>query len=292
MIATGLVLIFGINRVIKPLQSFSDITRKFADGDWNRRADVLSNDEVGLLANSFNDMADQLSSAYRSLEQKVDERTRQIRAAAEVAQNITTLSNVGEMLDKTVELIVQQFGFYQASIFMLDREGKYAEFKAGSGSATKDLAEKKYRLEVGSASIIGWVSKNNQPRIASDTLDDQLRLKNELLSETHSEATVPISIGNLVLGILDVQSTQPNAFSPETIVTLQTLASQIAAAIQTMGLAESSEVNFEEIEQLYRSSRLIADANSEMEMLKISGQILKKRRILLLCFTCKEISWR
>ncbi len=215
-----------------------------------------------------------LAVTYRSLEQKVDERTRQIYTAAEVAQNITTLSNVDEMLDKTVELIVQQFGYYQASVFMMDRSGKNIEFKTGFGSATKDLDEMNYRLEVGSSSIIGWVSKNNQTRIASDILDDQLNLKNELLPECRSEASVPISIGNLVLGVLDVQSTQPNAFSPETIVLLQTLASQIAAAIQTMGLAESSQVNFEEIERLYRSSRLIAEANSEDEILKISGQIL------------------
>lgn len=275
LLATGLVLVFGINRVIKPLRTLSEITREFADGNWNRRADVLSDDEVGLLASSFNDMAEELSSTYHSLEQKVEERTRQIYTAAEVAQNITTLSNIDDMLNKTAELIVQQFGFYQASIFIIERSGKHIEFKTGFGLATEGMAEKKYRLEVGSSSIIGWVSKNNQSRIASDVLDDPLHLKNELLLETRSEASVPISIGNLVLGVLDVQSTEPNAFSPETIVLLQTLASQIAAAIQTMGLAESSQVNFEEMERLYRSSSLIAEANSEADVLKISGQILE-----------------
>ena len=89
----------------------------------------------------------------RSLEQKVEERTRQIRTAAEVAQNITTISNLDEMLDKTVELLVQQFNFYQASIFLLDRGGKHVDFKAGFGAATKGMADKKYRLEVGSAAV-------------------------------------------------------------------------------------------------------------------------------------------
>ncbi|MBI5965400.1 MAG: GAF domain-containing protein [Chloroflexi bacterium] len=277
LIATGLVLSIGVNRIIKPLRSLSDITHGFAEGDWSRRAEVLSDDEVGFLANSFNHMADELSGVYRSLEQKVDERTRQIRTAAEVAQNITTISNLDEMLDKTVELLVQQFEFYQASIFMVDRGGKYIEFKTGYGSATKGMADGRYRLEVGSASIIGWVSANNQPRIASDVLDDPLHLKNELLPETRSEATVPISIGNLVLGVLDVQSAVAGAFnSAETIVMLKTLASQISAAIQTMGLVETSQINFEELERLYRSSRLIANANSESEVLAISGQILEK----------------
>ncbi len=276
LLATGLVLIFVINRVIKPLRSLSDIARGFAEGDWSRRAKVLSNDEVGVLANSLNYMADELGEAYRSLEQKADERGRQIRTAAEVAQNITTLSSLDEMLNTTVELLVQQFGFYQASVFLIDRGGKYIEFKTGFGSATEELAKKKYRLEVNSASIIGWVSANNQPRIASDVSEDPLHLKNELLPETRSEASLPISIGNLVLGVLDVQSTEAGAFSPEAIAMLQTLSSQIATAIQTAGLTETSQVNFEEIERLYRSSRLIAEANTEQEILEISSQILKE----------------
>ena len=177
LLATGLVMVIGINRVIKPLRSLSDITRGFADGDWSRRAEVLSNDEVGVLASSFNQMADELGKAYRSLEQKVDEGERQIRATAEVAQNITTLSNLNEMFNKTVELLVQQFGFYQASIFLIDRSGKYIEFKTGFGSATEDLVKKKYRLEVNSASIIGWVSANNQARIASDVSGRPASLK-------------------------------------------------------------------------------------------------------------------
>ena len=183
---------------------------------------------------------------------------------------------MNETFNKTVELLVQQFGFYQASIFLIDRSGKYIEFKTGFGPATEELVKKKYRLEVNSASIIGWVSANNQARIASDVLEDPLHLKNELLPETRSEASMPISIGNLVLGVLDVQSTEADAFSPETVIMLQTLSSQIATAIQTVGLTETSQVNFEELARLYRSSRLIAEANTEQEILEISSQILKE----------------
>lgn len=271
----GLVLFFGVKRVIQPLQSLSAITRKFAAGDWSQRAQVTRNDEVGLLATSFNHMADQLGEIYQSLEQKVDERTRQIQTAAEVAQNITTIPNLDDMLNKTVELLVQRFDFYQASIFMVDRSGRYADFKAGFGSATKGLTEKKYRLEVGSASIIGWVAANNQARVASDVLDDPLHLKNELLPETRSEATVPISNGSFVLGVLDIQSAQPGAFSADTLVMLRTLASQVAAAIQTANLIESSQVDLQELERLYRSSRLIAKASSGGELFATVGRILK-----------------
>ncbi len=276
LLAMGLVLILGINRVVKPLRALSEITRGFADGDWSRRAEVTSNDEIGVLASSFNQMADELGKLYRSLEQRVDEGERHIRTTAEVAQNIKTSSDLNETFAKTVELLVKQFGFHQASIFLLDRSGSYVEIKSGFGPGTKELIQKKYRLEVNSATLIGWVSANNLPRIASEKAEDPLQLSYELLPESRSEAAMPISIGNLVLGVLDVQSAEENAFTSETMITLQMLSGQIATAIQTAGLTETSQINFEELARLYRASRLIAKANTEQEVLETGSQILKE----------------
>jgi len=275
-------------RFIEPIQSLANAARRFADGDWTRRIEITNDDEVGVIANSFNHMANQLGEVYQSLEKKVDERARQIRTAAEVAQNVTTTLNLDDMLNKTTELLVQEFGFYQASIFIIERGGKYADFKSGSGPATRELINKKYRLEVGSASIVGWVAAKNQARITSNVFEDPLHLRNELLPETKAEATVPISLGNLVLGVLDVQSTQAAEFSPDTIVMLQTLASQIAAAIQTTGLIEASQINFQEMERLYRSSRLIAEANNESEILSGAGQILKNAPYPIVMFKVEK----
>lgn len=289
---TGLVLIAGTRRVIRPLQSLTSITRRFAEGDWSQRAEVLKNDEVGALAASFNHMADQLSEIYRSLEEKVEERTRQIQTAAQVAQNVAAITDLDEMLNKTAELIVRQFGFYQASIFMVDRSGKYLNFKAGFGPATKQLIENRYRLEMGSASFVGWVSANNQPRIASDVSADALYLKHEALPETRSEASVPISLGGSVLGVLDVQSAQPAAFGKDTLVLLQTLANQIAAAVQTMELVERSQVNVQEIERLYRASQRMISADSEEEIINAGGAVLKEAPYAVLFFRAENGSWK
>ncbi len=89
LLATGLVIVIGINRVIKPLRSLSDTTRGFANGDWSRRAEVSSNDEVGVLASSFNRMADELGKSHLSLEQKVDKGEPNIHATEGLEKNIT-----------------------------------------------------------------------------------------------------------------------------------------------------------------------------------------------------------
>jgi len=275
MILAAIAISGGINRMINPIILLTGVTRRFAEGDLDQRAEVKRQDEIGQLAHSFNQMADELSSLTRSLEQKVAERTRQIRTAGEVAKGITAATDLPELMNTTTRLIVERFGYYHSSIFMLDRAGKYAVIRAAYSPVARELLERGHSLEVGSTSLVGWVSANNQPRVASDTVEDPLHFKNTLLVNTRAEAAVPISSGDLVYGVLDVQSTEPNAFDSEAIVVLQTLANQIAAAIQNASLVESTQINFQELERLYRSSRQIAQAQSETEALSIVSAALR-----------------
>ena len=273
--AMGLVLYFGAQRVVHPLVQLANITQRFAQGDFSARAEARSKDEIGMLAQSFNGMAEQLSDLYRTLEDKVEQRTRQIHTAAEVAQRITSTARLDELLNRTVQLIVDQFSFYQASIFMIDQRGKYAVLQAAYGPAAKEMLARGHRLEVGSASIIGWATANRQPRVASDVEEDPIHLRNDLLPQTRSEVGIPITIGNLVLGALDVQSTQPNAFGPDTIVMLQLIASQIAVAIQNVGLVQSTQVDLQDLQRMQQSTREIAASQSSIDALQALERVLK-----------------
>ena len=272
--AMGIVLSLGARRVFAPLVSLAEITRRFAAGDFSRRAEAVSRDEIGMLGQSFNQMAEELSSLYHSLELKVDERTRQIHTAAEVAQRITSTTRLDELLNRTAQLLVEQFNFYQANIFMLDQRGRYAVLQAAYGPAAREMLSRGHRLEVGSSSIMGWVTAHRQPRVASDVAEDPIHLRNELLPQTRSEVGIPIMIGNLVLGAMDVQSTQSGAFGPDTIMMLQLIASQIAVAIQNVGLVQSTQVNFADLERLQRSSRDLVGARSREEAIQVLTRIL------------------
>ena len=274
ILGMGIVFSTGAARVFRPLVALTDLAHRFSEGDFSQRAEVGRKDEVGSLAKSFNLMAEDLTALYRSLEEKVEERTRQIRTAAEVAQKITSSTNIEEILNRTVQLIVEQFGFYQANAFMLDRAGKVAMLHASYGPASKEMLAHEHRLGVGSASVIGWVCANNQPRIASDAVEDPMRLANELLPETRFEVVIPISVAGLVLGALDVYSKQAGVVGPETIVMFQILASQIAVAIQNVGLAKSTQIDFEELERLHGASQQIAAANSKEDALQTTARVL------------------
>jgi GAF domain-containing protein/HAMP domain-containing protein len=275
LIGTTLAIYVGANRVIRPILTLTQITRRFAEGNLDERAEIPNNNEIGFLAYSFNRMAEELSNLYRSLEQKVEERTRQIRTAAEIAQGITAAPQLEDLLNNTTRLIVERFGYYYAQIFLVDPSGKYAVLKAAYGPPAKDFLSQNYRLEVGPTSIIGWVATNNTPRVALDVSEDTVHLSHELLRETRSEVGVPITSAGHVFGVLDVQSVEAHAFDAETVTVLQTIANQIAAAIQNTSLVEATQINFQELERLYRASRLIARAQSQEQILEEINKALR-----------------
>ncbi len=262
--------------ISRPILEIANTARRFAEGDWLMRAPVKRDDEIGLLAHTFNQMADELNQFYRSLEQQVRERTEQIQTASEVAALATSATDLSEILRRTVDLIVSRFPqYYHASVFLID-ENDYAVLEASTGPIGEQMKLQGHRLKVGSQSVVGWAAQNRQPRIASDVMEDPIHFKNPLLPETRSEAAIPLIIGNRVLGVLDVQSKNPKAFDAQSVATLQTLASQLAAAIYNAYLREQAEMGLGETQTLYQISHRIVSARTEREIIKLSTEALRE----------------
>jgi HAMP domain-containing protein len=254
---TVLVVILATNRMLRPLGPLSEFAERISRGDWEFRVPGESRDELGLLGQAFNRMADDLSGMYRSLEARVEERTRQVRTASEVARAVISTPNLEDLMRRAVELIRERFGFYHAAIFLLDDSGENAVLRAATGEVGAAMIARGHKLGVGSMSIIGWVTSRNEPRVASDVSRDPIHFKSELLPGTRSEAAVPLQVAGRVLGALDVQSLEPNAFSPEDIDLLQTLADQLSAAIQNARLAQTSALAADR-------ARLISEATARL----------------------------
>jgi len=94
------------------------------------------------------------------------------------------------------------------------------------------MLERNHRLKVGETGLVGYVTGTGRPRVALNTGADTVFFNNPDLPETHSEITLPLRTGDDMIGALDVQSTEPNAFNQEDINILSTLADQVSIAIQ------------------------------------------------------------
>ena len=288
LLVLATVLLYASDRIVAPIQDLSKTAHKFAAGNWSERAPVKRYDEIGELEYSFNQMADELRSINETLRQQVDERTEYIRTASDVAQSIVATFNLDELLEKTTRLIAEKLDYYHVGIFMVGQSGKTAYLRAAHGPAAKEMLLQKHHLDVGSSSIVGWVSANNRHRATSDVGDDPVHFKNELLPNTHAEIGLPISVGDTVLGVLDVQSTHPEAFDEATIETLITLSNQIATAIQNVSLFESSDVNLHELDRLHRASHEIAQKKTREEVFEATGHILQDAPFSTVIFISKD----
>lgn len=194
-------------------------------------------------------MVDALRRSQIEMEKRVEERTeelshktKQLDAATFVAHEIASMQNLEEMLNRTVHLISQQFGYYHTAIYLINIRNDYAVLQAASSDGGKRLVERGYRLHVGTEGIIGYVAAEKKAHIALDVGEDAVFFDEPELSETHSELAIPLIVRNKVIGVLDMQSSERQAFRYEDMEVFQTMADQIAATIENTRLLSESQM--------------------------------------------------
>jgi len=186
-----------------------------------------------------------LSEAQQMLESRVAERTsdlekraRYLQATATVARDAASILDVSELLSRVVRLVSEQFQFYHAGLFLIDDSGEWAELKAASSEGGQRMLARNHRLQVGVQGTVGYVAARGIPRIALDVGEDAVYFSNPDLPETRSVMTLPLRARGEIIGVLDVQSREPAAFTEEDISVLSSLADQVAVAISNARLFE------------------------------------------------------
>lgn len=196
--------------------------------------------------------ATELQDYSQQLAQQVDSRTRDIKTMAEIGQVMTGTRNLDELLERVIVMITERFDYYHAQVFLLDESRRWAVLRKSTGVAGEELLARGHKLEVGSRSVIGRVTSANEPVIARDTDTDSVHRRNELLPHTRSEMALPLRVGGRVIGALDIQSINPDSFDPAAVSVFQTMADQLAIAIENARLFERAERDLEDIEALNR----------------------------------------
>jgi len=254
LLLTTAVISFGIGRTLTtPLGQLAQAAQRIAAGDLTVEAPIRSQDEIGLLADVFNNMTAQLRGLIGGLEQRVERRTAQLQASAEVGRAAVSILNPDDLLRASVDLITTRFDYYYAAVFTLDETGRWAVLREATGEAGRVLKERQHRLEVGGQSMVGFVTASRQPRVALDVGQDAVRFANPLLPDTRSEVALPLIVGQRVLGALDVQSRQPAAFDEASVASLQSMADQIAIAL-------FNAMQFSRAEAQTRAQKTLLDA--------------------------------
>ncbi len=247
-------------RLSASLLQLASMASRIAGGELELEATVAEKGpaEVHTLARAFNRMTAQLRDLIGNLEQQVaartaalTRRTTELEAAAYVARRASEIRRLDMLLDETVKLISERFGFYHVGIFLIDELGEYAVLRAASSEGGKRMLDRGHRLEVGRVGIVGYVAGTGNPRIALDVGEDAVFFDNPDLPMTRSEMAVPLKVRDQVIGVLDVQSEKSAAFTDEDVAILQVMADQIALAIENARLLEEAQRALSEAQSLY-----------------------------------------
>ncbi|OQY29121.1 MAG: hypothetical protein B6I38_08525 [Anaerolineaceae bacterium 4572_5.1] len=253
-IVSGLALGLGTlaafilaRRIIIPINQLRQAAQKLGEGDLTQTVQVKGGIELVALGQSFNTMAEQLTTVLGSLEQQVAERTHALEqrsayleGSAEISQAAASILEADVLIHEVVDLIKKRFNLYYVGLFLVDSNNEWAILRAGTGEAGRAMITNNHRLKIGTG-MIGWSIANAESRIALDVGEDAVRFANPYLPETRSEGALPLRSRGRVLGALTVQSKEEAAFNTDSITALQTMSDQIAVALDNAELFTKTE---------------------------------------------------
>ena len=225
--------LFVISIVIIRL-TINSLQKALDNAKANARELEASNQELS-------DLRDALESRIQERTASLEKRASQLQTVSSLARSIASVKDMASLLPDITRLVSEQFGFYHVGIFLVDEAGEYATLQAANSDGGREMLHRGHRLPLDINSIVGYVTSHGEYRIAMDVGADAVHFRNPYLPQTRAEMALPLRVGGQVIGALDMQSKEVNAFSEQDIPVLYTLADQVSVAIENARLYEEAQ---------------------------------------------------
>ena len=187
----------------------------------------------------------------------IKRRAAQVEAGRAIARHFNTGGDMDTILQRATDSIGTHYSCTYVGIFLVDDKTGELIARAGIGSAGRAAIQSGARIRIGHG-IIGWVAENRRVAYARDTARDPRFVIWDLRPDTRSELTVPLQADEHLLGVLDMQSDQPNAFHIEDVTALQLMADHIGLAVQNLLLQQKAQERHQLMEALHHVGRALS----------------------------------
>ncbi len=253
----GMLAVVAARLLSLPILRLTDTARQISKGNLDAQVPVQSADEFGMLGAAFNSMTGQLRMFISQLEERIKDRTQEVevqnQALAHRARQLETVSQVARQIVTAQELDTLLTSItHHVGIFLLDENREYAVLRAANSEGGQRMLSRRHMLAVGKVGMVGYTTGTGQVRIATDVGEDAVFFNNPDLPNTRSEISLPLIASGTIIGALDIQSIEPDAFRPEDVELLNTLANQVAVAIYNNQLYINTLQALKEAESLHR----------------------------------------
>lgn len=234
--------------------------------------DYLIHEMIAYL-NRSNELNRVIEAERDMLERRVKERTQALATSTEVSRRLSTILNLNQLVKEVVEQVKNSFNYYHAHIYLMDEYGKELLMAGGTGTAGQIMLARGHKIPVGKG-LVGLAAETNELIRVSDTTEDPDWLPNPLLPETKSEVAVPIALGEKVLGVLDVQQNVRDGLSEEDAILLQSIAYQVAVAVQNAQIFSKTQQQAEREALINEIGRKIQNTASVEQALQVAAREL------------------
>ncbi len=281
-LATTIIAAVVIRQITRPVIRLTESALAMAEGDLAQHLAVTSRDEIGILTYVFNEMAADLKSLYEDLEAKVVERTQRLQqanyqiqrralhlqASQEVAQAITSVRDPALLLNQVADLIRECFVYASVAIYIVEPGGGEIRLRAHSPATRSetviDVADQGAWREVvraGDGSIVERAARKRVAQVDHQQTQEAV----EWYRRTLSRVAIPLCMGERVLGVLAVLSTEHEGIQEDELEVLELLAGQVTIALENARAYERERLAAQRLEEAEAfKGRFLANMSHEL----------------------------
>lgn len=256
-----------------PIIRLTNSARKVAAGDLTVRANVENEDEIGVLAEAFNEMTVQLEQTLGVLEQRITDRTVALAASAEVSRSLSTILDLDQLTREVVEQVRSAFDYYHTQIYLFDDQRENLMMVGGTGEAGQAMLANEHKVpkETG---IVGRAATTGRPVLIANVAEAEEWLPNPLLPDTKAEIAVPIISGGQVAGVLDVQHDIVGGLDQDDADLLESIANQVSIVLQNARLYQRAQRQADREALINAIGQKIQRTNTIEDVLKTAAREL------------------
>lgn len=234
--------IYFSRQIVLPLQRLTEASAQISAGNMDAQVNVSSQNEMGILATTFNQMTSQLKDLYTTLEQRVSNRTQRLEIVATLSEQLSGILKLEDLLAQVVNQIKDRFDYYHAHIYLLDEMGQNLVVAEGVGEAGAVMKAKKHSIPLNAqTSLVARAARTAEIVTVDNVREAKDWLPNPLLPNTYSEMAVPIVLEGRVVGVLDVQQDRLAGLDEADANLLRSLVNQVAVAMRNARLFDEVE---------------------------------------------------
>jgi GAF domain-containing protein len=209
--------------------------------------------EINTLNRSLREEKDTLTQKMDEQTSILERRVTQLKTAAEITKSISSIVDPQLLIRQVSDAVRERFALYYVGVFLIDPMKEFAVLQYGTGEAGRKMMANRHRLAVGGYSMIGWTTHTRKARIALDIGAEAVHFDNPLLPETRSELALPIATTANIYGAMTIQSEKQGAFDENDILVLQSIADNLAIALENNSSFEKTQKTLEEIRVLNKA---------------------------------------